>query len=360
MTVLDVVVIGGGPAGTATALRLARHGAETALYESSSYDRMRLGETLPPQINPLLRRLGVWDAFAELGSLPSHGISSVWGADEPAERSFLFDPHGNGWHVDRARFDRMLAEAAAEAGVRLFHERVRRVIDESSYFRVEAPTSVRAAKVVDATGRAAGIARRLGARSVRFDRLVCAARLFTTPHAPPGDTFIEAVEYGWWYVSPLPGFRRVVACFTDAHIAVRSKLGTPGGWSTALSGTRHSRRLAAGASPGPIRVVTTSGHRLHPCTGPGWLAVGDAALAVDPLSSNGVVFALRSAEAAAAALLDADSTEYADLVENATAQYLGTHPRIYGWEGRFAQADFWRARRRHDALPQRGRARRQP
>src|SRR4051812_46129429 len=118
----DVAVIGGGPAGAATALRLARDGAAVVLYERSDYRRPRMGETLPPSVNPLLRELGVWDRFAALEPVPSYQTASAWGGPEVAERSFIFSPHGHGWHADRAAFDRMLVEAAADAGV-LVHRR---------------------------------------------------------------------------------------------------------------------------------------------------------------------------------------------------------------------------------------------
>src|SRR5262249_35243692 len=115
----DVAVVGGGPAGAVTALLLARAGAAVVMYEQSRYDALRLGETLPPSVNPLLRELGLGERFRALRSELSYQTASAGGAPEPAERSFVFSPHGHGWHVDRARFDHMLAEAAEEAGARV-------------------------------------------------------------------------------------------------------------------------------------------------------------------------------------------------------------------------------------------------
>src|SRR5262249_56535538 len=98
---------------------LARAGAAVVSTVEWGWGAVGLGETLPPSVNPLLRELGLWERFHALRSEPSYQTASAWGAAEPAERSFVFSPHGHGWHVDRARFDHMLAEAAEEAGARV-------------------------------------------------------------------------------------------------------------------------------------------------------------------------------------------------------------------------------------------------
>jgi flavin-dependent dehydrogenase len=343
----DVAVIGGGPAGAVIALLLARAGVDVLLYEQSSYETLRLGETLPPSLNPLLRELGLWDHFEALHSIPSFETASAWGATEPANRSFLFSPHGHGWHVDRARFDRMLANAAEEAGARVLRgTRARAVSRSGSSPLVEADHPVCAGMVVDATGRAARIAKALGAERDQLDALVCAARVFASTERPAGDTFIEAQPHGWWYASPLPEGRRVIALFTDARHAVRARLATTDGWTAALACTAHVRELAQGTTQGEVRMVSCASHELRPSIGPDWISIGDAALAVDPLSAGGVAFAFRCADAAAAALLGGDRLGYQAFVADAARQYRKMRSEIYGWEDRFGDHDFWRSRSR--------------
>ncbi|MEU5262763.1 tryptophan 7-halogenase [Amycolatopsis sp. NPDC021455] len=344
---LDVAVIGGGPAGSATALLLARLGADVGLYLAApGYERPRLGESLPPAVNPVLHELGVGAEFAALGALPSYGTSGAWGTDEVSSQSFLFSPHGTGWHVDRARFDEMLVTAAARAGATVFPARVRRVRRIAGGFTVDAAIPASADAVVDATGRAARISRGLHARPARHDRLVCAARVVPRRGDEPFcDTFVEAVAEGWWYSAPLPDGHRIVACFTDAPIAARAGLATPAGWRAAVVATTHVRQFVCGREESPVRLVTAAGHRLCPCAGPGWLAVGDAAFATDPLSSGGVTSALRTAIAAAAALADGDRAGYSALIDAMAADYFARYSEIYGWERRFPTSAFWRSRR---------------
>jgi flavin-dependent dehydrogenase len=341
----DLAVVGGGPAGAVTALQLARAGAAVVLCEASHYDTLRLGETLPPSVNPLLAKLGLWDRFQALAPMPSYQTASVWGGDELRDRSFIFSPFGHGWHVDRARFDAMLVEAAEAAGVRVLRgTRVRAVRRGDADFEIDADRPLRAARIVDASGRPARVARTLGAERRQLDRLACAARVFAIGGAPAEDTFIEAVEDGWWYVSPLPEGRRMIAFFTDAQEIARRGLARADGWTAALARSERCRGLACGTPDDAIHVAGCASHELAPCAGDDWIAVGDAALAVDPLSSGGVAFALRSAVAAADAVCGGDRSAYVKLVAGEASEYRRVRSEIYGWEQRFADCVFWRAR----------------
>src|SRR5215207_4292906 len=106
----DVVILGGGPAGAAPALSVA-------LVERSGYDAPRVGETLPPTVQGVLEQLGVWETFVGQGHVAAYGTYSAWGSDELFDNEFIYHPAGRGWHLDRRRFDRMLARAAADSGV---------------------------------------------------------------------------------------------------------------------------------------------------------------------------------------------------------------------------------------------------
>jgi 2-polyprenyl-6-methoxyphenol hydroxylase-like FAD-dependent oxidoreductase len=106
----DVVVLGAGPAGCATALSLAQAGISPVLLVGPTRHRhLRVGESVPPDIRLVLDELGLWDEFLKERHETWLGSSSSWGADALGYNDFLFNPLGNGWHLDRARFDGFLA-----------------------------------------------------------------------------------------------------------------------------------------------------------------------------------------------------------------------------------------------------------
>jgi flavin-dependent dehydrogenase len=123
------------------------------------------------------------------------------------------------------------------------------------------------------------------------------------------------------------------------------------GWTAALARSDRCRELACGAVDDKIHVVGCASHELVPCAGKDWIAVGDAALAVDPLSSGGVAFALRSAIAAADALCGGGQSAYGKLVAGEASEYRRIREQIYGWEDRFAGSTFWDARRPAAIVP---------
>ncbi|MGW6200028.1 NAD(P)/FAD-dependent oxidoreductase [Kribbella sp. NPDC055110] len=332
LSTYDVVVAGGGPAGAATALRLARAGHTVALLERSSFDRPRVGETLAPSIQPLLRELGVWERFVALGPLPSWGTRSIWSSTEPAAHSHLESGSDSGWHVDRRLFDRMLFDAAAAAGasVSLGTSLIDCRYDGTWQLTCSNGRRLTARVLIDATGRSATIGRSLGARRIAFDHLVgITAQWSDVDVTTEQYLLIESVPDGWWYTAPLPGNVMVGMLMTDADICRHQNLATSAPWrihlqsttatalrlSTALRpATRVGFATSLGAATRPTasdgtsaarfptspRVYSAASHRLvRPGDSRPWLAVGDAALAVDPISGSGVPRALRTAEAAA-------------------------------------------------------------
>ena len=361
-TLFDVAVIGAGPAGAATARRLAQRGLQVLLLERSRMDTPRIGESLAPVVQPALRSLGVWDDFMALDALPSWGTRSVWGEAHAQSHSHLQNPWGCGWHVDRAAFDRMLAQVAAAAGVQLhtgtgLHSAH---FDGAAWHlqTSDATTApLRARVLVDATGRRAQLARALGAQRLLFDRLVgVAVRWSGIAAHEQGHLLVETTPDGWWYSAPLPAGGMVAMLMTDADLCARQRLNRATAWHDALAAApaSHQRLREASCTSTPqVCCAHSQRVRQNPADAAGpWLAVGDAALAVDPVSGSGVLRALNTAQAAAAAVdeaLAAGPDWRAPLAAYETERdaecttFLIERAQYYAAEERFASA-FWQRR----------------
>jgi len=333
-----VVIAGGGPAGCACALALRAHAPSLAvtLYEASPYDAPRVGETLPPLARGILEHLGVWPAFLAQRHRPSYGTLAAWGSAAPYANDFMFSTAGNGWHLDRSAFDAMLARECAGRGVD-----VRRgaAVTEGARF------------VVDATGGAATIARGRGAQSVALDRLVCFGRFFDDAGGDPR-TIVEACADGWWYTAGLPDGRRFAAFMTDSDIARSLDMSEAEAWSRAAASLPLLGPLLRDARPrGDVVARAAESRRLDAAAGDGWLAAGDAASRFDPLSSQGIVKALRSGIFAAYAIGDlltrgddAGLRRYRAFIDAEFAAYAETRAQFYAEERRWPESEFWRRR----------------
>lgn len=368
----EVIVLGGGPAGCAAALSLARQGVERVLVvEASDYEVERIGESIPPDTRQLFAELGVLAAFLAEEHEPCPGSCSSWGADELGYNDFLFNPYGHGWHLDRRRFDAWMAARARDAGAELWTrcKFVERVGEDGDGVALELRVGhggervrVRASFVIDATGRRSRYARRCGARPRQLDQLVVSTGFFELP----GDelarlsrlTMLEAVEEGWWYLARLPRRRVAAALATSPKIHRRRRFDRPRAWLDALATTRHvlPALLAAEASPvaGSLAVCAAPSFLLEPShdesSTPRWLAVGDAASSFDPISSQGIYKGLSDGlrgGRAVAASLRGDPGSLADHAADVRARFEGYAQQrayFYGVEQRWPESSFWRGR----------------
>lgn len=282
----DVVIVGGGPAGAATAIACATRGCRVVLIERDRFAqgrpaRERPGETLHPGVEPLLAQLGIADRLASVIGARHAGIWITW-AGPPRFEAFGGDAAGpwSGLQVRRADFDALLLTRARDLGVDV--RQPASAIRLLSSGGVAADFGdVAARMVVDATGRRRWLAGLLGIDSpARSPRLLarygyaegsCRAR--DDAPALVGDRF------GWsWTARVRPGvYQWTRLCLN----------GTPnGGWVPA-----ELRDLRATAPP---RGADVTWRMADEAARAGWFMVGDAAATLDPTSSHGVLKALMS------------------------------------------------------------------
>jgi flavin-dependent dehydrogenase len=358
----DVAVMGAGPAGCAAALALARTGAQVVMVDRPRTTEGR-GETLPPEICLPLRKLGVWERFREDGHMRTPGLQIAWGTAVPYHNDLTFNPYGNGWQVDRCRFDRALVAAAATAGVTI-HQcgRTRAQRSAAGVWRFTGTEcgqgfTAEADFAVDATGRAAWLARGLGRRRVVQDHLVGITATLQSPAIAAmadGRTLIEACPQGWWYSAKIDRNRCVAAFMTDAGQTAATG-GPHALWRARLRSAPLTRdRLDGLDAPDPvIRIITASTSRLRRPLGTNWAAIGDAASTMDPLSGRGVQNALTEGIAVAEALAH-DGPERCSLLATQAADALlrFIHDRQaqrahYRREKRWPDEPFWACRNIH-------------
>jgi flavin-dependent dehydrogenase len=378
MQQFDVLVVGAGPAGSTAALNLAPL-RRVALVEARPETPRRVGESLLPAARRLLADMGLLHSFQAEGHSPYYGNRSSWGSSQWSETDFLRDPDGHGWHLDRSRFETFLRRKAVERGSVLFAPaRLEAIERDRDSWKVQLTTeagavSIAAGIVVDATGRGAHLARRLGAVRLTRDHLVCGWVCQETTSGElmdvettglkttgAGLTHIHATEDGWWYTAPLPGNRRMLAFHTDSDLPTARLATQPatllanapvnGEFAEVLAHLTSSTSVETRAEHG---VTPASSSVLQPFAGPAWFAAGDAAMTFDPLSGQGLLNALFTGLAAAEAADrqlqgSADALpDYLQTLAGIEAAY-GLHLReSYQAETRWPNAPFWR--RRHAA-----------
>jgi flavin-dependent dehydrogenase len=349
-----VVILGGGPAGASAAIAVRqRSDARVVVIEAGDYSAECIGESVPPDVMLLLQRLGVAQRFVDDAHDPCHGFVSVWGDERAGRNDFIYNPLGHAWHLDRRRFDRMLASRARELGAE-FHLRAQFLGAErhddgfalSVRLADRSVTRIPAATVVDATGPAARFARSLKVMPVVSDRFFAIARIATLRRgALPGLTLLEATRDGWWYAAPLPGRRVVTMMAMDDEMVATLSAHACASWRSALEATTligpALARCELEDETFLVKPVVSS--TLERTEGDGWYAAGDAASSFDPLAAQGIYKALEDGIDVGERIASGEAAPR-DAIARRYADYRANRAWLYAREQRWRDAPFWKRR----------------
>lgn len=313
----DVVVIGGGPAGSTVAALLAGQGYDVIALEKAHHPRFHIGESLLPMNLPIFERLGVLEKVRALGVFKA-------GADFEADNergynTFAFvralgnsPPHA--FQVWRQDFDQMLFEHARERGARTRegHEVTSLEQRGPRDARLEVRTDegrayhIQARYVVDASGRDTFLAAKKKLRRKNMQHQSAAIfGHFRGAQArcgeDAGNISMYRFEHGWMWMIPLPeGVMSVGAVCRPDYLKQRKGRTVEFLLDTLKLNPALWRRLEHAELIGDqVRVAGNYAYDSAQMGGPGWVLIGDAFAFLDPVFSSGVYLAMTGAEHAA-------------------------------------------------------------
>ncbi len=356
----DVVVIGGGPAGSSTAALLALNGRRVLLAEKNAFPRFHTGESMLPGSWSVFWKLGIAEKMERCAQQKKIGArfnlfgqrEYLFGLARPV-LEYLPDNRGkfHAWNVVRSSFDQMLLDHAREVGATILQPRA---VDEVLFEGSQAVGAVlidekgdrtiaRAKVVVDATGRDCLIARKLGLRhpDPKLNKISYFAHYEDAYHPPEEfvPIWIGTFDGGWVWYFPMMDNLTSVGVVVDAEYAKRRQgRDLDAFFKETLAKVPYVTDWMANAKPTTeLHAISALSYMNDRFAGDGWLLAGDAAGFIDPIFSAGILLALKSGELGSAVIEkafarnDFSGAALADYETGLREQMSAIFPMIYRW-----------------------------
>ncbi len=333
----DVIIIGGGPAGSTMASRLAEQGLDIVLFDKDHHPRFHIGESLLPRNLPILAKLGILEAVEKM-AVKKLGADLAL-PDKTYYRKFEFSEadknHPHAFQVKRAEFDHLLLNTARDKGATI-HEGVK--VTNVSFDQPEAVVvstidsegneqEWQTRFVVDASGRDTFLAGRM--KTKERDPQHNSAAVFShfegvdrRPGPDAGNTSVTWFKHGWFWTIPLSGNVDSVGVVCDPEFLRTRKTSLDEFLlSTIETCPQMKQRMAQAKSISETQAAGNFSYKSTKMHGDRFLLIGDAYAFLDPMFSTGVYLAMESAMQGA----DAIQTFLGD--ENEGALCLDTHAK---------------------------------
>ncbi|CAL2101183.1 Flavin-dependent dehydrogenase [Tenacibaculum sp. 190130A14a] len=368
----EILIIGGGIAGCIAAISLAEK------YQVTIVDKLyhpidRVGESLAPACQRILKKLRILQNEPEevTQQLYTHnlGMQSYWGSDNVQFVDHLRNPDGPSKSLHRKNFESYLRKLTAERKVKSFwgyklhhsvyNENSWEVTIKSDDKTTQHTQTVSAKFVIDATGRNSHFARSLGIKRVHFDKLISCWISLPNNEVNNMSTIVSE-KLGWWYSAVTPHKKRIVSFQTDPDLVNRTTFKNKENFLQLIKTNSIIKQLIPSVPLESINfhgTVSANSTRLQTVAGKQWIALGDAAISFDPLSSQGMFNAMACAmqvkilldkfdfiKQKSPELNDAFTREYKQQISSIWKHYLKHKNIFYNVEKRWKDAPFWTRR----------------
>ena len=350
----DVIVIGGGPAGSTAATLLAQRGLSVLLLERDQFPRFQVGESLLPFNNDLFDRLGIHDQLREGDFFPKYGATFLTG-DGKVSYTFRFDrnlpsQYHSSFQVKRAQFDELLLRNAAKNGVEVMEQTGVTSIDLSDPARAVVQTSSgeshEARFVVDASGHGSVLGKRVGEKAdvESLKKVAFFAHYRGVPRDEgrnAGNTVIVVLQDAWLWMIPVNHELMSIGLVVDRDHVASCGL-TP---EELLNRTLAATPWVAERMRDAERVTQVYARRdfsyfMKNIVGTNYALVGDAAGFLDPIFSTGVFIAMKSADIAAAAIESRLRTGSMRLLERYQRDFFRAFSKYFRFISNFYRREF--------------------